>query len=69
MCVLLCSRNFYCFNAPDPRLVVPLADMFNHHIEKTWQTTWHYDSDMKTFVVTAREDIPRGEAVCKSLEK
>ena len=23
--VLLCSRNFFCYNSPEPRLVVPLA--------------------------------------------
>eukprot|EP01022_Parablepharisma_sp_SALTPOND_P035971 TRINITY_DN971_c0_g1_i1.p1 TRINITY_DN971_c0_g1~~TRINITY_DN971_c0_g1_i1.p1 ORF type:complete len:476 (-),score=32.41 TRINITY_DN971_c0_g1_i1:16-1443(-) len=61
--ILLCSRNFACHNAPEPCIVAPLADMFNHYIEKRDQTTWRYVPDEKSFVVIAKKDIKQGEVI------
>jgi hypothetical protein len=74
LAVLLCSRNFFCYNAPEPRLVVPLAgkplsnpirsaDMFNHYMDKVGQTSWRYVPEEQSFAVFARQNIKRGEAV------
>ena len=37
--------------------------MFNHHIEKNDQTSWHYVPTEKCFAITAREEIVAGEAI------
>ena len=39
--------------------MVPLADMCNH--KNTTQTSWIYDDDLQGFVITAEEDIAKGE--------
>eukprot|EP01022_Parablepharisma_sp_SALTPOND_P013754 TRINITY_DN1846_c1_g1_i13.p3 TRINITY_DN1846_c1_g1~~TRINITY_DN1846_c1_g1_i13.p3 ORF type:complete len:166 (+),score=4.34 TRINITY_DN1846_c1_g1_i13:616-1113(+) len=40
--------------------------MFNHHIEKNNQTSWHYVPDEKSFVVVANENIKPGEEIAVS---
>lgn len=67
---LLCSRNFYCHNAPEDRLVVPLAgstfftvDMFNYHCEKKNQTYWCYVSAEQAFTIVAQKNISKGEVI------
>ena len=41
--------------------LVPLADMCNH--KKSTQTSWDYDDDLEGLVITAEEDISKGEQV------
>ena len=69
-CSLLCSRNFFCYNASEDRFVVPLAgmfllmiDMFNYSIDNHNQTYWHYISMEKSFIVVAKENIKKGEEI------
>ena len=64
---LVISRIFFVkIDNVDERIIVPYADMFNHHYEKIGQSFWKYDSQSKEFVVTAQKQIPRGESICEN---
>jgi hypothetical protein len=61
------SRQFSVdINDKKRRLIVPLADMFNHIYDKPKQTHWSYSDEEQLFVVKAKRDIPSGEDVSLS---
>jgi len=61
---LVISRIFFVnIHGTPERIMVPFADMFNHHYDKIGQTSWKYDNSSDSFVVTAKRDIPASEAV------
>ena len=65
--MLVISRIFFVkIHGIDDRIMVPFADMFNHHYKKIGQTFWKYDDKSDSFVVTAKHPIPSGDAVFSS---
>ena len=62
--MLAISRIFFVkMHGVDDRIMVPLADMFNHHYEKVGQTQWRYEDKKEAFIVDAKRNIPIGDAV------
>eukprot|EP00826_Nyctotherus_ovalis_P025624 TRINITY_DN1987_c0_g1_i5.p1 TRINITY_DN1987_c0_g1~~TRINITY_DN1987_c0_g1_i5.p1 ORF type:complete len:565 (+),score=157.58 TRINITY_DN1987_c0_g1_i5:256-1950(+) len=63
---LIISRIFYVtiHNVVD-RIMVPLADMFNHHYERLGDTHWRYVDKEEAFVVSAEKTIHKGDPICE----
>ena len=67
MKTLVISRIFLVtMEGKEERIMVPLADMFNHHYEKIGQSFWKYDQEKEQFTVTSQTVIPRGEYICEN---
>jgi len=65
--VLIVSRVFCVkINQIEEKIVVPYADMFNHHYDRIGQSHWEYNEESKEFIVTAQKDIPRGDFICEN---
>jgi len=63
---LIISRIFYVtMHGVIDRIMVPLADMFNHHYERLGDTRWRYDNEEDSFVVSAEKAIPKGDPICE----
>jgi len=63
---LIISRIFYVtMHGVVDRIMVPLADMFNHHYERLGETHWRYDDKEDAFVVSAEKVIPKGDPICE----
>ena len=63
---LTISRIFYVtIHGVEDRIMVPLADMFNHHYERLGETRWCYDNQTDDFVVNAEKLIPKGDPICE----
>ena len=62
---LVISRIFFVrIHGIEDRIIVPLADMFNHHYyEKEGKTYWKYDDKDDSFVVHAQKAISTGDPV------
>jgi hypothetical protein len=61
---LVTSRIFFVtVNDKTEHMMVPLADMFNHHYEKVGQTYWKFIEPESAFTVKAQQNINVGEAV------
>ena len=68
MRVMAQSRNFnIIIDGNETNAFVPFADMLNHKRPK--ETTWAYDNTKQGFVITACEDIKRGDPVYDSYGK
>jgi histone-lysine N-methyltransferase SETD3 len=64
---LTISRIFFVkIHGENERIMVPLADMFNHHYEKVGQTYWQFKDAQDAFIVHAQKDIPLGDAICEN---
>eukprot|EP00826_Nyctotherus_ovalis_P023192 TRINITY_DN17842_c0_g1_i3.p1 TRINITY_DN17842_c0_g1~~TRINITY_DN17842_c0_g1_i3.p1 ORF type:complete len:353 (-),score=107.19 TRINITY_DN17842_c0_g1_i3:105-1163(-) len=61
---LVISRIFYVkMNGVIERVMVPLADMFNHHYERVGETSWCYNDKEEAFTVSAVKPIAAGDAI------
>ena len=61
---LVISRIFYVkVHGTTERIMVPLADMFNHHYERLGETFWKYDDKDDAFIVYAQKPLKSGDPV------
>ena len=64
---LVISRIFYVtVHGKIERIMVPLADMFNHHFDRLGETYWQYDDKDDAFIVQAQKPISIGDPICES---
>jgi len=64
---LVISRIFYVtMHGQEERIMVPLADMFNHHYDRVGETYWQYDDKDDAFVVQAVKPIKSGDPICEN---
>ncbi len=61
---LVISRIFFVtIHGKVDRIMVPLADMFNHHYERLGETVWRYNDRDEAFNVNAQKLIKVGDPV------